>query len=53
MIEQEKIKNFFKTKNVFTPKNQNNDVKGQKIISDLFDLFIDEPHLMPKGWNIF
>ena len=22
-------------------------------ILDLFDLFIDEPHLMPKNWNIF
>ena len=34
------------------PKIRTMTLKAQKIISDLFDLFIDEPHLMPKNWNI-
>ena len=26
-------------------------LKAKKIISELFDLFIDEPNLMPESWN--
>ena len=28
-------------------------IKAKKIISDLFDLYIKEPDLLPKQWNNF
>ena len=35
------------------PRIRTMTLKARKIISDLFDLFIDEPHLMPERIGIF
>ena len=54
MMEQEKkLKIFLRQRMYLHPKIRTMTLKARKIISDLFDLFIDEPHLMPKNWNIF
>ena len=35
------------------PRIRTMTIKAKKIISDLFDLFIEEPSLMPSNWNRF
>ena len=27
--------------------------KAKKIVSELFDLFVNDPDLLPKKWNVF
>ena len=53
MIEEEKkLKLFLKNKMYLHPRIRTMTIKAKKIISDLFDLFIEEPTLMPDNWNI-
>ena len=35
------------------PKNRTMTIKAKKIVSDLFDLYVKEPDLLPKEWNSF
>ena len=44
MIEEEKIKTFFKNKMYLHPRIRTMTIKAKKIISDLFDLFIGNQH---------
>ena len=54
MIEHEKkLKLFLKQRMYLHPRIRTMTLKARKNNFDLFDLFIDEPHLMPKNWNIF
>ena len=51
--EEKKLKNFLKHKMYLHPRIRTMTIKAKKIISDLFDLFIEEPSLMPDNWNTF
>ena len=51
--EEKKLKLFLKNKMYLHPRIRTMTIKAKKIISDLFDLFIEEPTLMPENWNIF
>ncbi len=51
--EEKKLKLFLKNKMYLHPKIRTMTIKAKKIISDLFDLFIEEPTLMPDNWNVF
>ena len=51
--EEKKLKNFLKNKMYLHPRIRTMTIKAKKIISDLFDLFIEEPSLMPDNWNTF
>ena len=54
MIKKEKkLKLFLKNKMYLHPRIRTMTIKAKKIISDLFDLFIEEPTLMPDNWNVF
>ncbi len=53
IIEEKKLKNFLKNKMYLHPRIRTMTIKAKKIISDLFDLFIEEPSLMPDNWNTF
>ena len=35
------------------PKIRTMTIKAKKIVSDLFDLYVKEPDLLPKQWNNF
>ena len=47
------LKNFLKEKMYMHPKIRTMTLKAKKIISDLFDLFISEPDLLPEKWKKF
>ena len=51
--EEKKLKLFLKNKMYLHPRIRTMTIKAKKIISDLFDLFIEEPSLMPDSWNTF
>ena len=51
--EEKKLKLFLKNKMYLHPKIRTMTIKAKKIISDLFNLFIEEPTLMPDNWSIF
>ena len=51
--EEKKLKLFLKNKMYLHPRIRTMTIKAKKIISDLFDLFIEEPSLMPSNWNRF
>ncbi len=51
--EEKKLKLFLKNKMYLHPRIRTMTIKAKKIISDLFDLFIEEPTLMPDNWNVF
>ena len=51
--EEKKLKIFLKNKMYLHPRIRTMTIKAKKIISDLFDLFIEEPTLMPDNWNTF
>ena len=53
IIEEKKLKNFLKNKMYLHPRIRTMTIKAKKIISDLFDLFIEEPTLMPDNWITF
>ena len=51
--EEKKLKLFLKNKMYLHPRIRTMTIKAKKIISDLFNLFIEEPTLMPDNWSIF
>ena len=51
--EERKLKLFLKNNMYLHPRIRTMTIKAKKIISDLFDLFIEEPSLMPGNWNKF
>ncbi|MAZ46764.1 MAG: deoxyguanosinetriphosphate triphosphohydrolase [Rickettsiales bacterium] len=51
--EEKKMKLFLKDRMYLHPRIRTMTIKAKKIISDLFDLFIEEPTLMPDNWNTF
>ena len=51
--EERKLKLFLKNNMYLHPRIRTMTIKAKKIISDLFDLFIEEPTLMPDNWNTF
>ena len=51
--EEKKLKIFLKNKMYLHPRIRTMTIKAKKIISDLFDLFIEEPTLMPDNWITF
>ncbi len=51
--KEKKLKIFLKNKMYNHPKVKTMNFKAKKIISDLFDLFIDEPYLLPVSWRNF
>ncbi len=54
MKVQEKQIKLFLQKNMYNhPKVRTMTYKAKKIISDLFDLFVDETDLLPGKWKIF
>ena len=51
--KEKKLKLFLKKKMYNHPKVKTMNFKAKKIISDLFDLFADEPYLLPVSWRSF
>ena len=52
MIEKEKeLRKFLKKKMYFNHSVKIMTYKAKKIVSDLFDLFLDEPQLLPDEWK--
>ena len=47
------LKKFLKTKMYMHPKIRTMTFKAKKIVSDLFDLYVKEPDLLPKQWVNF
>ena len=52
-IKEKNLKVFLKNKMYNHPKVKTMNFKAKKIVSDLFDLYIDEPYLLPTGWRNF
>ena len=51
MVDDElALKNFLKERMYMHPKIRTMTIKAKKIISDLFDLYVKEPDLLPKQW---
>ena len=48
-----KLKNFLKKNMYEHPRVKRMTIKAKKIITDLFELFIEEPSLLPTEWNEF
>ena len=54
MVDDElALKNFLKERMYMHPKIRTMTIKAKKIISDLFDLYVKEPDLLPKQWIDF
>ena len=54
MVDDElALKNFLKERMYMHPKIRTMTIKAKKIISDLFDLYVEEPDLLPKQWIDF
>ena len=52
MVKKEKkLKNFLKNRMYNHPRVKTMNFKAKKVISDLFDLFIEEPYLLPPSWR--
>ena len=51
--KEKNLKVFLKNKMYNHPKVKTMNFKAKKIVSDLFDLYIDEPYLLPTGWRNF
>ena len=51
--KEKNLKVFLKNKMYNHPKVKTMNFKAKKIVSDLFDLYIDEPYLLPIGWRNF
>ena len=49
--QEKKLKSFLKQRMYNHPKVKTMNFKAKKIISDLFDLFITEPYLLPINWR--
>jgi len=53
IIEEKFLREFLKNKMYDHPKVKTMNFKAKKIVSDLFDLFVDEPYLLPTNWRKF
>lgn len=54
MVDDElALKNFLKERMYMHPKIRTMTIKAKKIVSDLFDLYVKEPDLLPKQWIDF
>ena len=51
--KEKNLKVFLKNKMYNHPKVKTMNFKAKKIVSDLFDLYIDEPYLLPDSWRNF
>jgi len=51
--KEKNLKVFLKNKMYNHPKVKTMNFKAKKIVSDLFDLYIDEPYLLPGSWRKF
>ncbi len=51
-IQEKKLKEFLKKKMYMHPTIKTMNIKSKKIISDLFELFIKEPDLLPAKLNL-
>lgn len=51
--KEKKLKLFLNEKMYNHPRVKTMNFKARKIISDLFDLFTDEPYLLPVSWRNF
>ena len=51
--KEKNLKVFLKNKMYNHPKVKTMNFKAKKIVSDLFDLYIDEPYLLPISWRNF
>ena len=51
--DESDLKKFLKNKMYMHPKIRTMTIKAKRIVSDLFDLYIKEPDLLPKQWNNF
>ena len=51
--KEKNLKVFLKNKMYNHPKVKTMNFKAKKIVSNLFDLYIDEPYLLPNGWRNF
>ncbi len=51
--KEKKLKLFLNEKMYNHPRVKTMNFKARKIISDLFDLFTDEPYLLPVSWRDF
>ena len=51
--KEKNLKVFLKNKMYNHPKVKTMNFKAKKIVSDLFDLYINEPYLLPIGWRNF
>ena len=51
--KEKNLKVFLKNKMYNHPKVKTMNFKAKKIVSDLFDLYIDEPYLLPTSWRNF
>ena len=51
--KEKKLKVFLKNKMYNHPKVKTMNFKAKKIVSDLFDLYIEEPYLLPSSWRNF
>ena len=49
--KEKKLKNFLKNRMYNHPRVKTMNFKAKKVISDLFDLFIEEPYLLPPSWR--
>ena len=49
--KEKKLKNFLKNRMYNHPRVKTMNFKAKKVISDLFDLFIEEPYLLPSSWR--
>ena len=49
--KEKKLKTFLKNKMYNHPRVKTMNFKAKKIVSDLFDLFIQEPYLLPADWR--
>ncbi len=49
--KEKKLKQFLRKKMYNHPKVKTMNFKAKKIISDLFDLFSEEPYLLPMHWR--
>ena len=51
--KEKKLKIFLKNRMYNHPRVKTMNFKAKKVISDLFDLFIEEPYLLPLNWRKF
>ena len=51
IAKEDELREFLKKKMYFNHSVKIMTYKAKKIVSDLFDLFLDEPQLLPDEWK--